>query len=158
MTALEVVEYLAWMRGLGVKESRARARESLDAVGLSARAASKIRELSGGMVRRVALAQAIAAAPRVLLLDEPSTGLDPRQRRIMVDLILSLGSCVLLSSHVMEDVRDVAQRVLLLNEGRLIFDGTTAALSAQAPTGTPPARAAEAGFLQTLSDDRAEPS
>ena len=99
----------------------------IEQVGLSARADEQLKRLSGGMVRRVALAQALVSEPDVLLLDEPSTGLDPEQRRGMVSLIRELGSTVLFSSHVVEDVKDVAQRVLVLEEGRLLFSGTDAA-------------------------------
>lgn len=114
-----------------------------------------MRDLSGGMVRRVALAQALASSPSVLLLDEPSTGLDPKQRRVMVDLIGNLAGCVLLSSHVMEDVADVASRVLVLDEGRIVFDGTVDQLSGLAPVGAPRGRAAEAGFLHVISEAKA---
>lgn len=140
MTALEVVEYLTWMRGVPARTARARARRALDRVLLGDRADTKVKHLSGGMVRRIALAQAIAAEPAVLLLDEPSTGLDPEQRRTMVELIAQidreLETTVLLSSHVMEDVTDVAARVVVLDAGRIVFTGSVAQLSQQAPTGT----------------------
>jgi ABC-2 type transport system ATP-binding protein len=152
MTALEVVEYLAWTRGVASHEAPRRAKEALETVRLGDRASTKVRALSGGMKRRVALAQAIASRPEVLLLDEPSTGLDPAQRRTMVELIAELETTVLLSSHVMEDVTDVAQRVLVLNGGRLAFDGTVAELQAQAPERTDPSKAAEAGFLRIVVD------
>lgn len=154
MSALEVVEYLAWMRGISRGRARDAARDALKRVLLTERADTKIRQLSGGMLRRVALAQAIAGGPAVLLLDEPSTGLDPRQRRVMVQLLDSLDMTVLLSSHVMEDVTEVAQRVLVLDEGRLAFDGTVADLCSRAPQGTPEGKAAEAGFLQVAGSDQ----
>lgn len=158
MTALEVVEYLTWMRGVPARTARARARRALDRVLLGDRADTKVKHLSGGMVRRIALAQAIAAEPAVLLLDEPSTGLDPEQRRTMVELIAQidreLETTVLLSSHVMEDVTDVAARVVVLDAGRIVFTGSVAQLSQQAPTGTPSSRAPEAGFLAIVSQSR----
>lgn len=154
MTALEVVEYLAWMRGVPRKHINRNARDSLARVLLTEHADTKIRRLSGGMLRRVALAQAIASKPAVLLLDEPSTGLDPRQRRTMVELLGELEMTVLLSSHVMEDVTDVAQRVLVLDDGVLAFDGTVTQLCSLAPEGTPSGKAAEAGFLRVLTDER----
>lgn len=155
-TALEVVEYLTWMRGAGSRSARLNARTSLEFVGLGDRMTSRMGELSGGMVRRVGLAQALAAEPEVLLLDEPSTGLDPEQRRIMVELLSQLDGCVLLSSHVMEDVTEAAQRVLVLHEGELAFDGDIADLQSHAPGGTPDNRTAEAGFLQVVSRRRAQ--
>jgi ABC-2 type transport system ATP-binding protein len=158
MTALEVVEYLAWTRGLSRRTSRANARDALSKVLLADRAQTKVKHLSGGMVRRLTLAQAIASEPSLLLLDEPSTGLDPQQRRTMVELIARLDSeldtTVLLSSHVMEDVTDVASRVLVLDEGKLVFDGTVRQLRDEAPSGTPEARAPEVGFLAVVSSSR----
>jgi ABC-2 type transport system ATP-binding protein len=154
MTALEVVEYLAWMNGLPGRRARTRAAEALDQVGLSARAKSKVSQLSGGMLRRVALAQALACDAEVIVLDEPSTGLDPEQRRTMVTLIADLDRTVLMSSHVLEDVVDVAERVLVLHDGGLAFDGSVAGLRSLAPAGTDPAKSAEVGFLQLISSRR----
>lgn len=158
MTALEIVEYLTWMRGVPGREAKRRAQEALDRVLLGDRAHTKVKHLSGGMVRRLTLAQAIAAEPAVLLLDEPSTGLDPEQRRGMVELIarldVELDTIVLLSSHVMEDIVDVASGVLVLEEGQIVFDGTVVGLGEEAPAGTPSARVAEAGFLSVVSRSR----
>ncbi|HEX3005939.1 MAG TPA: ATP-binding cassette domain-containing protein, partial [Angustibacter sp.] len=81
LTAWEAVSVIGWMRGLTSHEAGRRAEVALEAVGLTERQRSRIKELSGGMRRRIALAQAIVAEPDVLLLDEPSTGLDPQQRR-----------------------------------------------------------------------------
>lgn len=150
MTAREVVEYLTWMRGARARDARHRASRALESVLLTERADSKVRDLSGGMLRRVCLAQAIALEPTVLLLDEPSTGLDPEQRRIMVDRLRELDAAVVLSSHVMEDVSDLADRVLVLDAGAITFDGTLSALQAKAPDPGAP-RAAEAGFLAVLA-------
>lgn len=147
LTAREVVSYLCWMRGTPAAQADVRARNALGQVGLEARVDDKVGALSGGMLRRVALAQALASEADVLLLDEPSTGLDPRQRRTMVELLGGLRGTVLISSHVMEDVADLSDRVLVLDEGRLLFDGGLAALGALAPEGTPPHRRIEAGFL-----------
>lgn len=151
MTAAEVVSYVGWMRGLSVSTARKRARDSLGAVDLTTRADDPVKSLSGGMVRRLALAQALVAQPEVLLLDEPSTGLDPQQRRLMIEVLQELDGCVLLSSHVMEDVADLATRVLVLNDGRLRFDDSLGALRALAPDGTPQHRTAERGFLEIIS-------
>jgi ABC-2 type transport system ATP-binding protein len=155
MTALDVVEYLAWMRGAQPRRARSLARDALASVGLAARERHRVGQLSGGMLRRVLLAQALASDASVLLLDEPSTGLDPEQRRVMVDLIKGLELTVLMSSHVLEDVVDTASRVVVLDEGRIAFDGSVEALSAHAPHGTDPVRAPEAGFLAVLAAARA---
>ncbi|SDR83114.1 ABC-2 type transport system ATP-binding protein [Paraoerskovia marina] len=150
MTALEVVEYLTWMRGASARHARIVAKDALRRVLLDDRASSKIKTLSGGMVRRVCLAQAIASGAEHLCLDEPSTGLDPQQRRAMVGLLAELEGTVLLSSHVMEDVADLAQNVLVLDAGAIIFAGGLADLADLAPDGVDERRA-EAGFLSVLT-------
>ncbi len=82
MTVLEVVQYLTWMRGKRSREARLAAMDALNRVRLADRAHCKIRALSGGMLRRLSLAQAVASGARTLLLDEPSTGLDPEPPRV----------------------------------------------------------------------------
>lgn len=156
MTAREVVEYLAWMRGLSRRRARQLSAECLEQVGLAARAQTRVGQLSGGMLRRVGLAQALASAAEVVLLDEPSTGLDPAQRRTMVDLLRSLDRTLLMSSHVMEDVVEVAARVVVLDQGRVRFDGAVSALQSLAPAGTDPAKTAEVGFLTMIASHRSE--
>ena len=158
MTVVEVVSFIGWLRGLKAHRATQRAIRVVEQVGLGDRAHDKIKQLSGGMVRRVALAQALVSEPDVLLLDEPSTGLDPEQRRIMVRLIKNLDATVLFSSHVIEDVQDVADRVLVLEEGRLVFDDQLSALEAigaQATSGSEgQASGIEAGFLRVVSRNR----
>lgn len=120
----EFVAYLTWMRGVPRGEAGHRATEALERVGLADRVEARLGTLSGGMVRRVWLAQALAARTEVLLLDEPSTGLDPRQRATMVDLVREHAQgTVLLSSHLVEDVASLADRVLVLEAGSIVFDG-----------------------------------
>ncbi|WP_162248069.1 ABC transporter ATP-binding protein [Angustibacter sp. Root456] len=155
LTAWEAVAVIGWMRGLASREAARRADRALEAVDLANRRGSAIKELSGGMKRRVALAQAIVAEPDVLLLDEPSTGLDPQQRRRMVDIVKALHGTVVFSSHVMEDVVDTASRVLVLHEGGVRFDGDVDELSARAPAGAPPERRPEAAFLALIGDAEA---
>lgn len=158
MTTLDVVSHIGWLRGLTQREASRRARVVLDEVGLGDRLDTRMKELSGGMVRRVAFAQALVAQPDVLLLDEPSTGLDPEQRRIMVDLVREQEATVIFSSHVIEDILDVATRVLVVEGGRLVLDGSLAEIEArgEALTGAAASRAekAETGFLVTVGRHR----
>ena len=125
---LDAVAYLTSLRGFGSTEAADRAGAALRAVGLGDRERKPIRSLSGGMLRRVGFAQAIAGDPAVLLLDEPTTGLDPEQRVLVRDLISARRDrgITLLSSHVMEDLEAVADEVLVLDDGELIFAGPMA--------------------------------
>ena len=98
--------------------------EALAATDLSQRALDHVGELSRGMRQRVGVAQAILGRPRVLILDEPTNGLDPRQTQHMRELIrrLARSAAVILSTHIMQEVDAVCERVLLLREGRLALD------------------------------------
>jgi len=126
LSAIEFVTYVTWLRGHSWRRARAQASAALDAVELGAQADKRMGRLSGGMVRRVWLAQALAADADVILLDEPSTGLDPRQRATMVRLLAKITDrTVLLSSHILEDVAELAERVIVLDEGRVTVDGPT---------------------------------
>lgn len=136
LTARSVVTYLTWLRGVSEAEAARRSAQALSQVWLEELADRKLGSLSGGMLRRVALAQALAAEPEVLLLDEPSTGLDPQQRRVMVDVLDDLvGSLVVMSSHVMEDIAAVVDHVIVLHEGCVVFNGPLPELAACAPDG-----------------------
>jgi ABC-2 type transport system ATP-binding protein len=149
LTAHDVVSYLGWLKGMSGRAASTAASECLTEVGLGSVMHRKCGSLSGGMLRRVALAQALVSGPDVVLLDEPSTGLDPEQRRGMVELIRRLSSTVLFSSHVVEDVEDLASRVVVLDGGRVVFDGTTAELTAGL-AGAGRRSPVEAGFFRAI--------
>jgi len=123
LTGEETVDFYGRLFGLRRRERRRRTAELLDLVGLDTRArARQLREYSKGMSRRIGLAQALVNDPELLLLDEPTTGLDPIGTREMKDLILRLkdeGKTVLLSSHLLADVRDVCDRIGILARGHL---------------------------------------
>ncbi|MDX3658864.1 ABC transporter ATP-binding protein [Streptomyces sp. ID05-26A] len=127
----EFVEYLAWLKEMPQKQIPDAVKDALERVGLSDRAEDRMKSLSGGMVRRVGIAQAIVNRPELLLLDEPTVGLDPAQRLRFRELVAELGqqACVLISTHLVEDVAAACTDVVLVNEGSLVFQGTPADLA-----------------------------
>lgn len=149
LTAHDVVSYSGWLKGMPGGLAARRAKDSLSSVGLEAVINRKCGSLSGGMLRRVALAQALVSQPEVVLLDEPSTGLDPEQRRGMVELIRGLSSTVFLSSHVVEDVKDLARHVIVLDGGRVVFNGSVTTLTSGL-TDDGIRSPVEAGFLRAI--------
>jgi ABC-2 type transport system ATP-binding protein len=134
-TAFEMVDYLAILKELRDPAERHRkVQAALDAVDLGRVARKRISKLSGGMRRRVGIAQAIVADPELLLLDEPTTGLDPEQRAQFRELVTGIGErrTVLLSTHLVEDIAAVCSAVIVLRAGRVLFSGTPAGLRALA--------------------------
>jgi ABC-2 type transport system ATP-binding protein len=130
-TVFEFVDYLAILKELDDPADRhRRVRAALEAVELEDLAGRKLRTLSGGMRRRVGIAQAIVADPELLLLDEPTTGLDPEQRMRFRQLIAGLGThrTVVLSTHLVEDVAAICTQVVVLWQGRVRFAGTPSEL------------------------------
>ena len=124
-TGLDFLMYMASLKGLRKKNARYRSRELLSLVGLEGQEKNKIKTYSGGMKQRLGIAQALLNHPKLLILDEPTAGLDPKERVRFRDLIARLGreSVVLLSTHIVSDVEQIADRILMLRDGRLIFDG-----------------------------------
>ena len=104
----------------------------LDLVDLGERMTMKISRLSGGQRRRVAIAQALLGVPVLLILDEPTTGLDPEQRASLRSLLSGLAGTVLISTHQTEDVSALCDRVLVIDAGAICFDGTVPELLATA--------------------------
>jgi len=134
-TAYDLLDYIAVLKELTDRPRRqAEVRRVLEEVGLSDRAKTKVRKLSGGMRQRLGLAQALLGEPDLLVLDEPTVGLDPEQRMLFRALISRLGETrtVLLSTHQTEDVSALCERVVVLSAGRSLFDGTPRELSALA--------------------------
>ena len=107
------------------EEIRRRVTEALDAVGaLHLRGASPFR-LSGGQKKRVAIATVLSMEPSVLVMDEPTSNLDPRARRQIIDLIRRFGHTTLIATHDMEMVLDLCDRTIVMKEGRIVADGST---------------------------------
>jgi ABC-2 type transport system ATP-binding protein len=147
---LDGLVYLAWLKGVPAEVAVGRSEQTLAALDLGSRAGDKVSALSGGMLRRLALAQALVAEPDVLLLDEPTTGLDPEQRvsvRSLLAVQAQHARITLVSSHVMEDIEALADDVLLLNEGRVVFAGSLVDFCSRPDGAT---ESAEAAFLRRL--------
>ncbi|MEU9732648.1 ABC transporter ATP-binding protein [Streptomyces sp. NPDC048002] len=130
-TVREFVAYLAWLKEMPAASAPAAVERAVARVGLADRIDAKIRTLSGGMVRRVGIAQAIVNDPSVLLLDEPTAVLDPEQRVEFRELLRELGasSTVLVSTHLVEDVAAACTDVTLVAAGRLAYRGTPRSLT-----------------------------
>ncbi|MET9829137.1 ATP-binding cassette domain-containing protein [Streptomyces sp. NPDC006385] len=137
-TALEFTEYAAWLRKVPAAQRRERAREALRLVQMEKYADRRMGALSGGMLRRVGIAQAVVNDPSLVLLDEPTVGLDPAQRVGFRSLIKELGDrcAVVMSTHLAEDVAHVCDRVAVLLDGTVRFTGTVAELCALPEGGT----------------------
>lgn len=147
-TCFDFLDYLAILKEHVEPSSRHdEVREALARTGLDDKSKVKIRKLSGGMRRRLALAQSLIGSPPLLVLDEPTAGLDPEQRFRFRELISDLAESrtVLLSTHQTEDVSAICDRVLVMDQGRISFDGSPRELahiaagkvwlSAERPTG-----------------------
>jgi ABC-2 type transport system ATP-binding protein len=135
MTARNYLMYIAEIRG--VKNRRARADEVLARVGLTSRAESRIRTLSKGMKQRVGLAQALIHNPPVLILDEPTIGLDPLQVLELRDVVRDLGHdhTVLFSTHILSEAEQVCDNVIIINQGEIVAEGSPADLRTQLERG-----------------------
>jgi len=131
-TVREFVEYFAWLKEVPAGERPGAVQRAIERVGLTDRADHRMKTLSGGMRRRVGIAQAIVNDPKILLLDEPTAGLDPDQRRQFRALLRELGTdtCVLVATHLVEHVAAACTDVILIDEGRLVFQGVPADLAA----------------------------
>jgi ABC-2 type transport system ATP-binding protein len=134
-TAFAFIDYIALLKEWTEPAARqAEVRRVLGLVGLSDLAAKRIRSMSGGQQRRVALAQALLGPPPVLILDEPTAGVDPEQRVMLRTVLAEIArtSIVVLSTHQTEDVAALCERVMVLDRGRIRYNGLVTDLVAQA--------------------------
>ncbi|MFD4256150.1 ATP-binding cassette domain-containing protein [Streptomyces sp. NPDC058534] len=154
MTAREYVAYAGWLKGMSRKDAWSQARRALNRVQLTDKVNEKSGRLSGGQLRRVGVAAALVHNARILLLDEPTAGMDPHQRRVFRDLLASLvteGVQILLSTHDVADLAEEAHHVTVLNAGSILQQGTTEDFLAHTPPGTAQGRAAEAAYTALLT-------
>ncbi|MDI6098992.1 ABC transporter ATP-binding protein [Actinoplanes sp. NEAU-A12] len=157
-TVREFVEYMAWLKEMPKAAVPGATQRAIERVGLAAKADARMKTLSGGMLRRAGIAQAIVNDPAVLLLDEPTVGLDPEQRLDFRELLRDVGvdTCVLVSTHLVEDVVAACTDVVLVNEGRLVYQGTPDDLVTQGGDNFPGDSPAERGYSALLRRHRTE--
>jgi len=137
LSATQFIDYMAILKGLDdPQKRRQRVEKVLDMVGLNEAAGRKIKGFSGGMKRRVGIAQALVNDPKLLIVDEPTAGLDPEERIRFRNLLVNLAAdrTVLLSTHIVEDIGQTCRDVAVLARGQLLFRGSPVQLT-QAATG-----------------------
>lgn len=126
LTVLEALQYFATLKGIPKEQQKSAAMECLEQVHLAHRPGDRVKTLSGGMVRRLGIAQAILGGPELILVDEPTAGLDPEERLRFKNLITRIrsGRTILISTHIVEDVESLCDHIILLKKGRVIGQDT----------------------------------
>ncbi len=128
LSVKEFLNYMAELRGFSGEQKEKRLQEIAQTAKIKEIFSQKIETLSKGYLRRVGFAQSILSNPEILLLDEPTDGLDPNQKEHMRNLIKTLGQnkTILISTHILEEAQNIASRIILINKGKIIADGTLA--------------------------------
>jgi len=149
------VAYAAWCRGVAPKDCWAAADQALAVVNLGERAADKVGALSGGQKQRLGIACAIAHQPAVLLLDEPTVGLDPAQRIEMRHYlsVIAAQTCVLLSTHIVDDLSLLSAQVIVLDKGAIRFTGSVSDFQARATATADGVGTLESAYLAVLGGE-----
>ena len=124
-TALDFLLYVSALKGLSDKSARKKSEELLEAVGLSAESKHKIKTFSGGMKQRLGIAQAMLNDPHILILDEPTAGLDPKERVRFRNLISAFAKdrIVILSTHIVSDIEFIAEEIIMMKSGEILHFG-----------------------------------
>jgi ABC-2 type transport system ATP-binding protein len=151
-TVYDFIRYCAWLREIPRSHAHEATNIAMERVCLTDQRNSKLKTLSGGMLRRVGIAQAIVGGPQLLLLDEPTVGLDPAQRLDFREVIRNIqGVAVVISTHLVEDVAAVCDEVAVMDCGRIIFRGDTDDLIRATQPDTPGDSPIERGYMSVLA-------
>jgi len=155
LRAREQVAYAGWLKGLSRSDAWERAEAALTRVGLQTLATRKTNQLSGGQLRRIGIAQCLVHDAQILLLDEPTAGLDPVQRQVFRDLLSEIdgGVDIIVSTHQTEDIDASYEHVVVLDEGQPRFRGTVGEFLALSPGSVSPERRAEAAYAATIRQE-----
>ncbi|MFI7147317.1 ATP-binding cassette domain-containing protein [Nonomuraea sp. NPDC050022] len=155
-TVCDFVYYSAWLRELPAREIDQAVNAAIGEVGLADRAKSKLKSLSGGMLQRAGIAASVVGRPPLILLDEPTVGLDPRQRLDFRALIRSLSetSAVVLSTHLVEDIGAICDDIVVMERGQVLFRGSPDMLCAYAVPGAAGDSDLERGYISALDAGR----
>ena len=133
-TAEDFMFYIASVKGLDPRYAKRRTRELMELVSLEGDMKRKIRTFSGGMKRRLGIAQALLNDPKILIMDEPTAGLDPKERAYFRNVIAEMAQdkIIIISTHIVSDIEYISDQVIIMKKGRFILQGTTDELTAEA--------------------------
>lgn len=125
MSVYEALDYLAVLSGMSKSERKSKVPEMLEKVNLLEKQKIKVKSMSGGMIRRLGIAQAIIHDPKVIIVDEPTAGLDPEERVRFRNLLCEIAKdrIVLLSTHIVGDIEATCENIAVLNQGKICFNG-----------------------------------
>lgn len=128
LTVLDIMRYFAYQKGMKKREMGPAIEKSLETINLSDCIHQRADALSGGMLRRLGIAQAILNDPKIVILDEPTTGLDPEERMRFKNIISEIRNnrTIIISTHIVEDIEAVCDEIVIMGEGRILTSGTSA--------------------------------
>lgn len=155
LTGIENLVLLGRLLGFGTKQARDRGRDLLEAFGLTEAADRQVKKFSGGMRRRLDIAGSLIITPELMFLDEPTTGIDPRSRNQVWDIIRTLvdgGTTIVLTTQYLEEADQLADRIAVIDHGRVIADGTPGQLKAQVGSGALKVRVADPSYRERAAD------
>ncbi len=155
LTVRENVAYIGWLKGMSRRDAWDASRSALERVRLGSLAMRKSHQLSGGQLRRMGIAGTLVHRSEIVLLDEPTAGLDPSQRQVFREIITDLASDthVVVSTHQTEDLDMLYDRVVVLDQGRVRFEGNTGEFLALAGPEVPEGRRAEGAYTRLIAQE-----